>query len=259
MRSSTSVRFGSPVSGSWSPRRRVSSSVRTRSIASASTFATACRKFTASAANARGVALWTPSTPNGFPRPCTITVTPLATSCSRTRLPASKRRSVAKSSTITGSLASIVNPACESAQSAETLMLRTSPSRKPTPAFSRNERSSSVSASTAANSTPSTPATTSIAWSSRPSSGPPSSARSPRAATAACSAARRSRRDSTALRSDRSWITATVPSCLPAASRIGAMRVWPGNSLPSLRRRRDSPWAASSTPSSGRSRTSSRV
>src|ERR671921_435064 len=62
------------------------------------------------------------------------------------------------SSTTTGSFASTVNPACESAQSAETVMLRTSPSRKPTPAFSRNARSSSASSSTFANSTSSTPA-----------------------------------------------------------------------------------------------------
>ena len=62
-RSMNSVRLGRPVSGSCSPWRRISSSERRRSIASASTFAVASRKAISSGAN--GVARRTRSSPNG--------------------------------------------------------------------------------------------------------------------------------------------------------------------------------------------------
>ena len=102
-RSSASVRFGRPVSGSCSAAWRVTCSSRSRSTAMMISVATAVRNATSSSVNARGSRASTSRTPNGSSWPSIGTLRLLTTPSLSSVGDGLKRVSVARSSTIVGS------------------------------------------------------------------------------------------------------------------------------------------------------------
>jgi len=100
-RSSSSVRFGRPVSASCSASWRICSSTRSPSIAPWSTWATALRKFRSRPPKVRCVRLWAPSRPIGASGRPTSTVADETIPCSRSGR-ARQESSFGRSSMTTG-------------------------------------------------------------------------------------------------------------------------------------------------------------
>ena len=115
-------RLGRPVSESCRTRWRSAWSATWRSIASASTFAAACTKWTSCGVKRLGSIEWTSSTPNGWSLPSITTARLLPTPSTRSTGGIVKRCSVAQSATITCRPESSAAPAWES-RAAETRRL----------------------------------------------------------------------------------------------------------------------------------------
>ena len=192
-------RLGSPVRESCRTRWRRAWSAMWRSIASASTLAAACRKWTSWGPKRPGSVEWTSSTPKGCSLPSIITARLLPNPSTRSTGGIVNRCSLDQSPTITCSPDSSAAPAWES-RAAETR--RPAPVTWPSsPARRRRRRPSRPTSQMQAPSTPSTPSIRETAARIRESGSPSFRARSPSWATTACWAAARCTSCSASLRS----------------------------------------------------------